>query len=124
LPPGARCTFNPATESQITATVTMTVTTTAGAASLLPLGGSAPTPPLYAVLLPLPVLLGPRFGRSKKVKLRLATFVAGLLLLLVMVGCGSGTKRTGGTPRGSFHISVTASSSTAQASATINLSVL
>jgi hypothetical protein len=41
-----------------------------------------------------------------------------------MIGCGSGTKRTGGTPRGNFHISVTAGSSTAQASTAINLSVL
>jgi uncharacterized repeat protein (TIGR01451 family) len=124
LPPGASCTFKPGTESQITATVTMTLTTTAGTASVLPLGGNAPTTPLYAVLLPLPALLGSRFGGSKKGRLRLATLVAGLLVLLVMIGCGSGTKRTGGTPRGNFHISVTAGSSTAQASTAINLSVL
>ena len=124
LPPGASCSFNPSSENQLTATVTMTVTTAAGSVSVVPFGGHRTTP-VYAVLLPLLGLAGLGFGRKKgnQRRLRLAMLLAGLLMLLIFAGCG-GRGQTPGTPRGTFPVTVTATSSTAQASTTVNLNVL
>ncbi len=127
LPVGASCSFNPQSESQLTATVTMTVSASVGSA---PVAAQAPgiTPPLYAALLPLMGLLGFGFGKkkSKSARLPLAMLLAGLLVVLVFVGCGSGSFKQTGTPAGTFQITVSATSaSTGQSASTVlNLTVL
>jgi hypothetical protein len=131
LPFGASCSFNPPSESQLSATVTMTVVTTGNRSRLLPPGGDN-MPPVYAMLFPLLGLLGLR-GRlwseqsRKAVRVRLAFAFAGLLLLLALAGCGGqGVNGFTGTPGGTFQITVTATSqSTGQSgSTTVTLIVL
>lgn len=124
LPINSSCSFNPSSENQLTATVTMTVTTAAHSGSIMPFPGSK-TAPVYAVLFPLLGLAGLGFSRKKgkQSRLRLAMLLAGLLMLLVFTGCGGRTSSPG-TPAGTFPITVTATSSTAQASTTVNLTVL
>ncbi|HEV3316142.1 MAG TPA: CSLREA domain-containing protein [Candidatus Angelobacter sp.] len=124
LPINSSCSFNPASENQITATVTMTVTTAAHSGSVVPFGGNSTTP-VYAVLFPLLGLAGLGLGRrkGKQSRLRLAMLLAGLLVLLMLAGCG-GRSNAPGTPAGSFPLTVTATSPTAQASTTVNLTVL
>jgi hypothetical protein len=124
LPVGATCSFNPSSENQLTATVTMTVTVAPRSGSLAPFGGHS-TPPVYAVLFPLLGLAGLGFSRKKgkPSRLRLAMLLAGLLALLIFAGCGGRSNPTG-TPAGTFPLNVTATSPTAQASTTVNLNVL
>ncbi len=126
LPVGATCSFNPASENQVTATVTMTIATTLGSASLQPLDNR--TTPIYAVLLPLLGLagLGLRGKKGKSARLRLALLLGGLVMLLSLVSCGGsgGGFRKNGTPAGTFPFTVTASSASASASTTLNLTVL
>ena len=125
LPVGASCSFNPASENQITATVTMTVSTTAGSAALQPLGNN--NTPIYAVLLPFLGLAGLtlRGKRGKAARLRLALLLAGLLMLFSLVSCGGrGNNQVSGTPAGTFPFSVTATSGATSASTTVNLTVL
>jgi len=138
LPAGARCGFNPATENQVSAQVTMTITTTPRpTASALPQdrpsnpkGGA----PLYAsLMLPLFGLVSivAVEGRRKKVnrmKLRWVMLFAGLLLLMALVGCGVGQhqQQQTPTPAGTFQVTVTAVSSSAPpvtANATVTLTV-
>ncbi len=127
LPVGASCSFNPQSESQLSATVTMTVSASAGSA---PVTAQAPgiTPPLYAALLPILGLLGFGVGRKKgkAARLRLAMLLAGLLVLMTFVGCGGGSFKQTGTPAGTFQITVSATSaSTGQSASTVvNLTVL
>jgi len=125
LPVGATCSFNPASESQVTATVTMTVSTTAGSAAFQPLGNHGNTP-FYAVLLPFLGLAGLtlRGKKGKATRLRLAMLLAGLMMLFSLVSCGGRGSVQNGTPAGTFPFSVTASSATTSASATMNLTVL
>jgi CSLREA domain-containing protein/uncharacterized repeat protein (TIGR01451 family) len=125
LPAGASCAFNPASESQISATVTMTVSTTAGSAALHPLGNHSNTP-IYAVLLPFLGLAGLtlRGKKGKAARLRLAMLLAGLMMLFSLVSCGGRGSIQNGTPAGTFPFNVTASSATTSASATVNLTVL
>ncbi len=132
LPFGVTCTFgmlNPSSQDPLTGTVNMTMATTAGSASALP-WGPGKTAPVYAVLLfPLPLLGLVRIfagGRkSTKAKLRMGIFFVGLLAVLVFAGC-RGATGTQGTPRGSFPVSVTATSSvdpSVQATTTVILTV-
>ena len=125
LPAGASCSFNPPSENQVTATVTMTVSTTAGSAALHPLGNSSNTP-IYAVLLPVLGLAGlPLRGKKgKAARLRLALLLGGLMMLFSMVSCGGRGSQVSGTPAGTFPFSVTASSGATSANATVNLTVL
>jgi hypothetical protein len=124
LPKGATCSFNPSSESQITATVTMTISTSVGSASLQPLGNR--TTPIYAVLLPFLGMAGLslRGKRGKAARLRLALLLGGLVMLLSLASCGGGNIRSNGTPAGTFPFSVTANSASASASATLNLTVV
>jgi hypothetical protein len=127
-PFGVNCSFNPPSESQTSATITMTVTSTGNRAQFFPTGPGN-EPPIYALLFPLLGLLGLRgIGRlgvvsRRVVRVRLAVALAGLLLLLALAGCGGGFT---GTPGGTFQITVTATSqSTGQsASTTVALTVL
>ncbi len=126
LPAGAACSFNPPSENQVTATVTMTVSTTAGSAALHPFGGNSNTP-IYAVLLPILGLAGVtlRGKKGKAARLRLAFLLAGAMMLFSLVSCGGrGSNQVGGTPAGTFPFSVTATSGAASASTTVNLTVL
>jgi len=124
VPPGVKISFNPGSTSQLTTTVTMTVTATPGSASLAPLG-TGKTPPLYAALFPVLGLAGLVLGRkrSKAARLRLAVLLAGLVLLLAVAGCG-GTR----TPviNGSFPVNVIVSSPTTgdTASTSVTIQVL
>jgi uncharacterized repeat protein (TIGR01451 family) len=125
LPKGASCSFNPSSESQVTATVTMTISTTLSA-SLQPWGNNKSIP-VYAVLLPFLGLAGLTFRgkKGKAARLRPALLLGGLVMLLSLVSCGGGGNlRSNGTPAGTFPFSVTASSATASASTTMNLTVI
>jgi uncharacterized repeat protein (TIGR01451 family) len=136
LPAGATCTFDNQGETQGTVQVTLSFTTT---------GPSAPTrasnqpqqgrgaAPLYAVLL-LPVfgVVGlTQLRRGKKgLRLRLAMWLGGLIVLAALVGCGGGSSSllggngNGGTPPGLYPITVTATSSANPSiTATTNVSV-
>jgi uncharacterized repeat protein (TIGR01451 family) len=127
LPDKASCSFNPQSESQLSATVTMTVSAAAGSVAALPQGPGI-SPPFYAALLPILGLLGFGFGRKKgkAARLRLAMLLAGVLMLLAFVGCGGGSFKQTGTPAGTFQITVSATSaSTGQSASTVvNLTVL
>jgi uncharacterized repeat protein (TIGR01451 family) len=133
LPPGTACTFNNQGESQSTAQVTLSLSTTANTSSALPLIRG--TAPLYVALL-LPffgfvglVQLSRSRKKSKKSWLRLAAWLGGLVLLLALAGCGggnSGGTGNGGTPRGSYTFTVTATASNVPpttATTTVNLTV-
>jgi uncharacterized repeat protein (TIGR01451 family) len=114
-PFGVTCTFNPASVSQPTTTVTMTVNTTGGtsAALQLPSGGNRAAPLYAALVLPLPLLglvgILAGIGKSAKKKLCAGLFCLGLLAVLAFAGC-QGSTVTQGTPLGSFPLSVTATS--------------
>jgi uncharacterized repeat protein (TIGR01451 family) len=130
LPFGASCSFNPASENQLSATVTMTVITTGNRSRVAPPGGNN-NPPFYTLLFPLLGLWGLRkliLGQQdrKAVRVRLALAFAGLLLLLGLAGCGGAVNGFTGTPAGTFQVTVTATSqSTGQSgSTTVNLVVL
>jgi len=100
----------------------MSVTATPGSASLIPLG-TGKTPPLYAAFFPVLGLAGLALGRkkSKASRLRLAVVLAGLVLLLGVVGCG-GT-RAAPVINGSFPINVIVSSPTTGDSASTGVTV-
>jgi hypothetical protein len=128
LPFGAACNFNPMTDNQLgSAQVTLTISTTANVASVFP-GGMGRTAPVYAALLfPFIGLVGIFAGgpKSRKARLRLGIFFVGLLGVLAFAGC-QGPGKQQGTPRGSFPVSVTATSSakpSVQASTTVILTV-
>jgi uncharacterized repeat protein (TIGR01451 family) len=127
LPTGASCSFNPPSESQISATVTMTVSTSLNSASVSPDKWN-PVVPVYAALFPILAFAGLGIGRKKgkAARLRLAMLLAGLVVFLAFVGCGGGSLLRTGTPAGNFTITVSATSaSTSQsASTTVNLTVL
>jgi len=123
-PPGVTCSFNPASESQLSAQVTMTVTASAGAVSIFPTGiGKAPS--VYVVVL---LLVGVGAVVRKKVRrLRLqwalSLGILALLLVLAIAGCGRGGSSL--PPTGTFPISVTGTSASgASGSTTVNLTVL
>ncbi len=129
LPPGSTCLFTNQGETQGTAQTTLTVSTTAPMAS----NANEPlnirdTAPLYAALL-LPffglVQLARRGKKGKSIKLWLAMWLGGLIVLLALAGCGGhATPLTGGTAQGNYPITVTATSSANPAiTATANVSV-
>jgi uncharacterized repeat protein (TIGR01451 family) len=131
LPAASTCTFNPTSVSATGATpVTISIGTTARSAAVLP---PAPQgmPPVFTALLALTGLAAMAFAltRSRSGKMRLATGLAGMALLVVS-GCGSDSKPTGGggptgTPAGTSAVTVTATSASggATATSTINLTV-
>ncbi|HEY6351141.1 MAG TPA: kelch repeat-containing protein, partial [Candidatus Angelobacter sp.] len=127
LPFGATCSFNPPSTNQLSTTVTMGITTSAGTtAAVLPLDPGG-TPPLYTALLPLLGLMGLAVGRrrGKARRLRFALLMASMAVLLVLIGCGGGGRPVLPTPAGTSTITVTATSATTgdSASATITLTV-
>ena len=122
LPAGATCSFNPPSVNQLSFQVTMTIATTAAAASFMLPGGISG---IYAVLVPVfGWMMVLSWSRSKKLRMRFA-FCTVLLLLLALAGCGGGSKSKG-TPLGTFPVNVTATSASTSnsASTTVNLTVL
>jgi hypothetical protein len=125
LPANSSCTFNPPTTSQASATVTMTVSAADHGTSLSSNAStSAARKPRFYAALAFPVfgLIGIVFsGRKKKNKLRLMTFLMGLMVLLGSIGCGGFQGLQ--TPAGSFQITVTATSASAQVSVPVSLTI-
>jgi uncharacterized repeat protein (TIGR01451 family) len=126
LPVGASCTFNPVATSA-SGTVTMTVNTSGNGHNVLVSqnSGVSRKSPLYAALI-FPVLgfVGIAFGgrKSKKNRMRLAILLMGLMALLSFAGCGAGFRDLT-TPAGTYQITVTAASTTVQASTPVTLTV-
>jgi hypothetical protein len=128
LPAGTVCTFNPAATNQPLSQVTMTITTSNGAGNVISSQNfSGPNPRLYAALVfPVLGLVAMVFGgrknkKNRKPRLRLAFAFAGLLTLMALVGCGGFHRTT--TPDGTFSITVTAATTTVQATTQVNLTV-
>jgi hypothetical protein len=131
LPAGAACTFAPASVTgQLSTTLTIATTAPTRSASLRLRNTSTP---FYAILLPLLGLVVTRLSRRRgaKTKTRLVAS-ASLLTLLCLAGCGGGGSSTpppptlhGGTPQGTFTITVTAADSAAslQGRTTVALNV-
>jgi len=129
LPTLATCSFNPPTATGQNASSTLTITTTAPTRSAAGLWNKNGAAPLYAMLLP---LLGFFVTLRAKAKTKLA--VSATLLALVFLGaCGGGGTTAppppptlhGGTPAGTYKITVTATDSAAslQGSTTLQLNV-
>ncbi|HET9284383.1 MAG TPA: hypothetical protein VFR24_20715, partial [Candidatus Angelobacter sp.] len=128
LPAGTVCTFNPVATNQPLSQVTMTITTSNGASNVFSSQNfSGPNPRLYAALMfPALGFVAMVFGgrknkKNRKPRLRLAFAFAGLAMLMALVGCG-GLHRTT-TPDGTFSITVTAATTTVQATTQVNLTV-
>jgi fimbrial isopeptide formation D2 family protein len=126
LPVGTSCVFNPPATNQPLTTVTMTVTTSNGKTAVAGLnfdfGGK---PPLYAALFfPVLGLVGIALSGSKarKTRLRFAMVFVGAAMLLSFAGCGGGLHGPV-TPAGSYQLTVTAASTTVQATAPVTLNV-
>ena len=121
LPAASTCSFNPPSESQLTATVTMTITTTKGSAAA-PVAFNPPNM-LYGALASLVGLLGFILYSMKffRPRLRLAMFATSVIVLLALAGCGGSSMQ--GTPKGTFPITVIASGTDAQATVNVNLTV-
>jgi uncharacterized repeat protein (TIGR01451 family) len=131
LPAASTCSFNPTSVSaRGTTPVTISIGTIARSAAVLPPGPQG-MPPIFTALLALIGLAAMVFAltRSRSGKMRLATGLAGMALLVVS-GCGSDSKPTGGggptgTPVGTSAVTMTATSASggATATSTINLTV-
>jgi uncharacterized repeat protein (TIGR01451 family) len=121
LPAASSCSFNPQSESQLTATVSMTITTTKSGTAT-PVAFNPPTM-LYVPLVSFVGLLGFILYSMKsfRPRMRLAMFAASVIVLLALAGCGSNGLK--GTPKGTFPVTVTASGTGAQATVTLNLTV-
>jgi uncharacterized repeat protein (TIGR01451 family) len=126
LPVGTACTFSPAATNQPLTTVTMTVTTSGNKSNVITgqnyIDGSKP--PVYAALLfPVFGLAAIALSGSRKTRkrLRLAMVCAGAVALLAFAGCGGVHGLV--TPRGTYNLSVTAATTTVQASTTVSLTV-
>jgi len=126
LPVGATCTFNPPATNQALSQVTMTLSTSGNPSNAVSgqLFGPGSAPPVYALLLPVLGLLGiVATGRKKKTRLRLALVFAGVMTLLTFAGCGGGGLHGITTPAGNYTITVTAATTTVQATTQVTLTV-
>jgi len=131
LPALANCSFSPATVTPggSTVTTTLTISTAAHTAALLPLGRRSS--PLYAIWLVLPAILLGMVGIVTPKHRKLSSYC---LLVLLMGGCllqgacagtseGGSKGGTGGTPSGSYTITVTGAAASTQNTATVMLTV-
>ncbi len=125
LPVGATCSFNPPATTQAISQVTMTITTSNHSSNAVTGQNFDGKPPRFLAALFLPVLgfvgicLG---GRSnKKLRVRLALAVVGMVTLMTFAGCGGVHGIT--TPAGNYQITVTAATATVQATTQVTLTV-
>jgi uncharacterized repeat protein (TIGR01451 family)/fimbrial isopeptide formation D2 family protein len=125
LPIGTTCTFNPPATNQAISQVTMTITTSNHSSNVVTGENLGSKPPRFVAALFLPVLgfvgicLG---GRSKKQwRMRLALAFVGMVTLLAFAGCSGLQGIT--TPAGSYQITVSAATTTVQATTQVTLSV-
>ncbi len=133
LPALAGCTFNPAsvTPNSSTVTSTLTITTAAHTASLaFPFGRRSS--PLYAIWLVVPAMLLGTVGMATPNRRKLLTYclvfllVSGCLLQVACSGASSGGgsgSGTGGTPAGTYTVTVIGTAGSTQHTATVTLTV-
>ena len=131
LPAETACTFSPPTLAS-SATVTLTITTKAPTLSSVPPASNSGNLPLYAMTVPFLGLAvtGLRRKKGNEIKRWLASGLTSFALLL-LAACGGGSTSTlpptlqGGTPTGTYPITVTAINSSAnqQGSAVVTLIV-
>ena len=127
LPVGTACSFNPPATNLPLSQVTMTVTTSSGAANVFTTANVSGNGPRFLAALIFPVLglVGMALSGRKKnrrPRLRLAMAAIGVMTLLAFVGCGGGAQRIT-TPPGNYQITVTAATTTVQATTQITLTV-
>jgi hypothetical protein len=127
-PPKATCTFNPPSLDPGNSTSQFTIATSAPTVAALHPGEGRATPSYY-LLLPLAGIVHLRAGRMRR---KHPTFLlllcaAVISLLLFQLGCGSGATngqtRTGGTPAGTYTLSIIASSGSLQHTTPVTLNV-
>jgi uncharacterized repeat protein (TIGR01451 family) len=128
LPVGASCVFNPPSTSAPSTIVSMIVNTSHNGHTSMSArnSGVGRKPPFYAALLfPVFGLVGIAVSgrKNKKNRLRLALLLMGLIALLSFAGCGGTGLQGLNTPAGTYQITVTATSATAQASTPVTLTV-
>lgn len=136
LPTGAACTFSPATVAP-GKTSTLTITTTAPSSSMLAPQNKRAATPFYAIWLLLPAMFLSTAGMSAANRKKLISY---LLLTLAMMGvlflvaCGGGSSTsggggggggtpTGGTPSGSYTITVQGVAGSTTATQKVTLTV-
>lgn len=127
LPTGASCSFNPASSTQLSAQITMTLTAAGSSSAALP-PANGRMPDGYEGLFALCGLAGLflAFTAKKRLRTRLALCIAGLAFLLIAIGCGGEGSKNTTTTSGTFPITVTATSASTgtSASTTVSLTVL
>jgi uncharacterized repeat protein (TIGR01451 family) len=132
LPAQAACSFSPPTLAA-SATVTLTITTKAPTLSSVPPASNGGNLLLYAITMPFLglVVTGLRRRKGNDIKRWPISGLPGLALLLLLAGCGGGSTSIspptlqGGTPTGTYPITVTAMNSTTnqQGTAVVTLTV-
>jgi uncharacterized repeat protein (TIGR01451 family) len=128
LPVGASCVFNPPSTSAPSTIVSMIVNTSHNGHTSMSAQNSVVgrKPPFYAAFLfPVFGLVGIAVSgrKNKKNRLRLALLLMGVIALLSFAGCGGTGLQGLNTPAGTYQITVTATSATAQASTPVTLTV-
>ena len=135
LPALAACTFNPATVTPNTNTVTsdLIITTAAYTVSLTPPSFGHRSRPLYAMWFILPAAVLGALGLATPNRKKLLSYILMWLLAggcLLQAACGGGSSRsggggggTGGTPAGTYSITVTATTGPIQHGTTLTLTV-
>ena len=129
LPALANCTFSPATVTPDTSTVTTTlkIATAAHTAALAPPPFGRRSGPLYAIWLVLPAMLLGAVGMAAPKRRKLLSFCLVFLLVsgcLLQVACSSGSNSgIGGTPAGSYTITIAGAAASTQHTATVKLTV-
>jgi hypothetical protein len=125
LPVGTACVFSPVSTTQALSTVTLTITTSNGKtiSATAQNFGKGKAPFYAAMFLPVFGLVGIAFSgrKGRKARLRFAMVVIGAVALLSFAGCGGAHGIT--TPAGSYHLTVTAATTTVQASTPVTLNV-
>ena len=131
LPALAGCTFKPAsvTPNSSTVTSTLTIITTAQTASLKSPFGRRSSPP-YATWLVLPAMLLGTAGMAAPKRRKLLGYCLAFLLVggcLLQAACASGSNGSGtaggGTPAGTYTVTVTGAAGSTQHTTTVTLTV-